>query len=169
MKASTRLSDSGVHEVMLWQQDFLEIEGLGATLGRNQFDFFESKPAGPLKNTALLLRMPPMCQPGFGCGAAQKLARRFRLSGRVNIYQAFTKAMADVLSPEGVLGLLTSNGFLFIRSGVSLRRLLRTEFDLDAIYDLGDQALFGRRLAGYHRGEKTKSSVPPRLHLPSDL
>ena len=73
---------------------------------------------------------------------AQQLARRFGLSGRVDLYQAFTKAIANVLKPEGVLGLLTSNRFLFVRSGISLRRLLRTEFDLDSVYDLGDTKLF---------------------------
>ena len=50
--------------------------------------------------------------------------------------------MASVLKPGGVLGLLTSNRFLFIRSGASLRQLLRVEFDVEAIYDLGDTKLF---------------------------
>ena len=50
--------------------------------------------------------------------------------------------MANVLKPGGVLSLLTSNRFLTIKSGASLRRLLRTEFDLEAIYDLGDTKLF---------------------------
>lgn len=50
--------------------------------------------------------------------------------------------MANVLKPSGVLGLLTSNRFLTVKSGASLRHLLRTEFDLEAIYDLGDTKLF---------------------------
>ena len=50
--------------------------------------------------------------------------------------------MASVLKPRGVLGLLTSNRFLTIKSGASLRHLLRAEFDLEALYDLGDTRLF---------------------------
>jgi SAM-dependent methyltransferase len=142
-QASTRLSDSGAREIVLRQQDFLEIEGLGATLARSQLDFFECTSAEPPKKYDVVIANPPYVRTQvLGARAAQKLARRFRLSGRVDLYHAFTKAMAEVLKPEGVLGLLTSNRFLFIRSGVSLRRLLRSEFDLDAIYDLGDTKLF---------------------------
>ena len=50
--------------------------------------------------------------------------------------------MANVLKPGGTLALLTSNRFLTVRSGATLRRLLHTEFDLEAIYDLGDTKLF---------------------------
>jgi hypothetical protein len=70
------------------------------------------------------------------------LSRRFGLSGRVDLYQAFAKAMAGVLKPGGVLGLLTSNRFLTIRSGAALRHLLQTEFELASIHDLGDTKLF---------------------------
>jgi len=50
--------------------------------------------------------------------------------------------IASVLKPGGVLGLLTSNRFLTIKSGATLRQLLRATFDLQAIYDLGDTKLF---------------------------
>ncbi len=78
----------------------------------------------------------------LGARKAQDLAERFRLTGRVDLYQAFAQAMANVLKPGGVLGLLTSNRFLTVKSGASLRELLCREFALQAIYDLGDTKLF---------------------------
>ena len=78
----------------------------------------------------------------LGAAKSQGLARRFDLTGRVNLYHAFARAMANVLKPGGVFGLLTSNRFLTVASGASLRRFLRTEFSLKAIYDLGDTKLF---------------------------
>ena len=41
-----------------------------------------------------------------------------------------------------MLGLLASNRFLTVKSGASLRELLRRKFALDALYDLGDTKLF---------------------------
>jgi hypothetical protein len=78
----------------------------------------------------------------LGAARAQELAGRFGLTGRVDLYQAFARAMANVLRPGGVLGLLVSNRFLTVKSGAALRRLLRTEFELAAVYDLGDTKLF---------------------------
>lgn len=78
----------------------------------------------------------------MGAKKAQELAQRFGLTGRVDLYQAFTKAIANVLKPGGIVGLLTSNRFLTVKSGAALRHLLRTEFELTAIYDLGDTKLF---------------------------
>ena len=78
----------------------------------------------------------------LGAKQAQALAKRFGLSGRIDLYQAFTRAMADVLRTGGVLGLLTSNRFLTTKSGAALRHILRTEFKLTSVFDLGDTKLF---------------------------
>jgi hypothetical protein len=50
--------------------------------------------------------------------------------------------MTSVLKPGGVIGLLTSNRFLTIKSGASLRDMFSSHFDIEAIYDLGDTKLF---------------------------
>lgn len=103
-------------------------------------DDFE--PAALRQFDAVIANPPYVRTQVLGAAASQQLARRFRLTGRVDLYHAFTRAMANVLKPGGVLGLLTSNRFLTVKSGASLRRLLRTEFDLEAIFDLGDTKLF---------------------------
>ena len=142
-QAGSVLADAGVGNVVLEQQDFLALEGvdLGPKRGhRSPRDDFGS---ATLRQFDAVIANPPYVRTQvLGAATAQQLARRFGLTGRVDLYHAFTKAMANVLKPGGVLGLLASNRFLAVKSGASLRRLLRTEFDLEAIYDLGDTKLF---------------------------
>lgn len=78
----------------------------------------------------------------LGAARARTLAERFALSGRVDLYQAFVRAMTPSLRLGGILGLLCSNRFLTIQSGEALRRLLSEEFELLEIVDLGDTKLF---------------------------
>ncbi len=78
----------------------------------------------------------------LGGNRAQQLAAEFGLSGRVDLYQAFTARICQVLKPGGVMGLLTSNRFLTTKTGAAMRRLLREHFSLKAIFDLGDTKLF---------------------------
>lgn len=78
----------------------------------------------------------------LGAKRSQKLARLFGLTGRVDLYQAFAMAISCALVPNGVMGLLTSNRFLTVRSGNRMRALLTDEFWLDSIFDLGDTKLF---------------------------
>ena len=46
------------------------------------------------------------------------------------------------MRPGGVLGLLTSNRFLTVKAGAAMRQLLAEQFEIKAIYDLGDSKLF---------------------------
>ena len=77
-----------------------------------------------------------------GAKRSQHLAQRFNLRGRLDLYHAFTVAMANTLQPGGILGLLTSNQFLTTNSGHSLRKLLQDRFELLSVFDLGDTKLF---------------------------
>jgi hypothetical protein len=121
--ADDALAAAGAAGLTLRGQDFLSVEGAG------RFDAVIANP--PYVRTQVL-----------GAKKARELAGRFRLTGRVDLYHAFTRAIAAVLEPGGVLGLLTSNRFLTVKSGEALRQLLRREFALEAIYDLGDTKLF---------------------------
>jgi SAM-dependent methyltransferase len=123
-KARAALLPLGVKEVLLHEEDFLVA---GTTQPR--CDAVISNP--PYVRTQVL-----------GARQARRLATRFGLTGRVDLYQAFSKAMAAVLRPGGVLGLLTSNRFLSVKAGASSRSLLLSDFELLAVYDLGDTKLF---------------------------
>lgn len=134
--ATENLGGIGVSEINLYNRDFLAEEdlfklegGLFAAQTSPQYDIVIANP--PYVRTQVM-----------GAKVAKALALRFGLTGRVDLYHAFAKCMADVLKPGGILGLLTSNRFLTIKSGASLRKLFVADFDLEAIYDLGDTKLF---------------------------
>ncbi len=137
------LADIGVKGVNIIQQDFLSLRGIDTSFRERQLSFLDQPLEKIQERFDVIIANPPYVRTQIlGAAKAQELAKRFRLTGRVNLYHAFTKAMANVLKPGGVLGLLTSNRFLTVKSGAALRHLLRSEFDLAAIYDLGDTKLF---------------------------
>jgi SAM-dependent methyltransferase len=141
-RAERTLTDSGAAAITLLPQDFLSVEGVEPAIEYGQQGLFDPvEPVGQ-RFDAVIANPPYVRTQVLGAKKAQELAQRFRLTGRIDLYQAFTRAMANVLKPGGVLALLTSNRFLTVKSGASLRGLLRREFALDAIYDLGDTKLF---------------------------
>lgn len=141
-RAVDDLRSVGVAEVVLKAQDFLAVEGTDASTN-GQLGLFDRDEVSSRPLFDIVIANPPYVRTQvLGASKAQDLARRFELSGRVDLYQAFVKGMANVLKPGGLLGLLTSNRFLTIRSGASLRKLLQTHFQPLAVYDLGDTKLF---------------------------
>lgn len=137
-EARCSLAKLGVKRVTVEQEDFLTI----AQPADRQRSFFD-RDAQPQQMFDVVISNPPYVRTQvLGAARAQSLARQFSLKGRVDLYHAFAAGMAHVLRPGGTLGLLTSNRFLTIKSGSSLRQLLREQFGLQAIYDLGDTKLF---------------------------
>jgi len=112
-------------ETVLGQEDFL-----AQTKTDNKFDIVIANP--PFVRTQVL-----------GGKRAQELSEKFGLSGRVDLYHAFAAQIAKALKPGGVMGLITSNRFLITKSGSSMRRLLREQFSIESVFDLGDTRLFG--------------------------
>jgi adenine-specific DNA-methyltransferase len=142
-QARSLLSSAGLQRIELYNQDFLSLAGIDTLADKKQFSLFDKHDHLKLVKYDAIIANPPYVRTQvMGSDKAQMLAQRFGLSGRVDLYHAFTMAMANVLKPGGILGLLTSNRFLTVRSGASIRHLLRTQFDLQAIYDLGDTKLF---------------------------
>lgn len=78
----------------------------------------------------------------LGSKETQRLAAQFGLTGRVDLYQAFTAGISQVLKPGGTMGLLASNRFMTVKAGRAMRRLLGDQFELKAIFDLGDTKVF---------------------------
>ena len=112
-------------KTVLGQEDFL-----AQTKTDNKFDVVIANP--PFVRTQVL-----------GGKRAQELSEKFGLSGRVDLYHAFAAQIANALRPGGVMGLITSNRFLTTKSGLSMRRLLREQFSIESVFDLGDTRLFG--------------------------
>ncbi|MCL4473900.1 MAG: N-6 DNA methylase [Actinobacteria bacterium] len=94
-------------------------------------------------NFDLIIANPPYVRTQIiGAWQARVLSEQFDLSGRIDLYYAFILAMARVLKPRGVAGIIVSNRFMTTRSGSSIRRAILQQLRLRHIWDLGDTKLF---------------------------
>ena len=139
------LSGSGVSSVEVHCADFLS--AIPGSAGQDQMDLGFAPESRARRGWELgfdvVISNPPYVRTQvLGAAAAQNLATRFKLSGRVDLYHAFVKAMTLALREDGVLGLLTSNRFLSVQSGASVRSWLAEHFQLLRLVDLGDTKLF---------------------------
>jgi adenine-specific DNA-methyltransferase len=135
------LKDSGIASLELRSSDFLcQVASIKAS---SQMDFLQPRvPEERPRFDAVISNPPYVRTQVLGSASARELAIRFELTGRLDLYHAFVKAMTLVLRKGGILGLLTSNRFLTVQSGASMRDWLTRQFRLRRLVDLGDTKLF---------------------------
>jgi adenine-specific DNA-methyltransferase len=140
-------------EFHLEVQDFADLLSNRSTLfGRGVEDFH------------IIISNPPYVRTQvMGAKAAQSLAGQFGLSGRVDLYYVFIKGMGEMLHPEGVVGLICSNRFMTIKSGVEVRRCILEKFDILHVWDLGDTKLFAAAVLPAVLLLQRKGSKPQKL------
>jgi hypothetical protein len=137
-KAERRLCDLAVSKRTLHCGDFLQFAA-----NDNGHSSLQNQSRCPTLRADVIVSNPPYVRTQrLGAAKARQLAERFGLSGRLDLYQAFTIAMTESLVPGGILGLLTSNRFFTTEAGRGLRAFLQSRFVLRGIYDLGDTQLF---------------------------
>lgn len=96
-----------------------------------------------LENYDVVIANPPYVRTQvLGAEKAQKLAKTFNLTGRVDLYYAFLIGIEKILSDKGVVGIIVSNRFLTTKSGESVRSHLSENFNISNIWDFGDTRLF---------------------------
>lgn len=78
----------------------------------------------------------------MGAAVSQSLSKRYKLTGKVDLYHAFFLTYIDYLKPAGVLGVITSNRYLYTKSGSLVRKSLDNDYDIETIIDLGDTKVF---------------------------
>ena len=140
-RARNLLKDSGVASLELRSGDFLsQVASINAS---SQMDFLQPRVQEQrLRFDAVISNPPYVRTQVLGSASVRELAVRFDLTGRLDLYHAFVKAMTLVLREGGILGLLTSNRFLTVQSGASMRDWLTSRFRLRRLVDLGDTKLF---------------------------
>ena len=124
--------------VELHCEDFLEL----ASNANGRADLLAESDLPRLEFDLVISNPPYVRTQTLGSTTARALGRRFGLSGRVDLYQAFAVAMIEALRPLGAVGLLCSNKFLTNRAGKFMRQLLRQELVLTELVDLGDTKPF---------------------------
>lgn len=91
----------------------------------------------------IIITNPPYVRiQNLGRKKTEQLRDRFGLNGRIDLYQAFTIAATRRLKPAGTLGLLTSNRFMYVQAGQTMRDYLLDQYQLKQIFDFGDTRLF---------------------------
>ncbi len=78
----------------------------------------------------------------MGAERSKKLAKFYDLSGRVDLYHAFVKALGYVLRENGVAGIIVSNRFMYIKSGERIREHIICSYEIMELWDFGDTKLF---------------------------
>lgn len=91
----------------------------------------------------IIIANPPYVRTQIlGADKAQEIAKRFNLKGRVDLYYPFLIAMTNVLKKGGLIGVITSNRYLFTKSGESIRKFLLENYEPIEVIDLGDTKIF---------------------------
>lgn len=104
-------------------------------------DFLKGRMAG--QEFDIVIANPPYLRTQIiGAEKAKQLAKLFNLRGRLDIYYVFILIALELLSDRGVAGFVTSNRFMKVKSGESLRDYLLDTAQLIEIIDYGDTKLF---------------------------
>lgn len=125
--------------ITLMNCDFLElyIENFA------EKDLFEQSNKSKIQRPNVIIANPPYVRTQvLGSSKSQDIANLFFLKGRVDLYYAFLIAMINSLEEKGIIGVITSNRFLYTRSGESIREFLKAKLNIMEIYDLGDTKFF---------------------------
>lgn len=119
--------------------DFLEL----VEVKKTQLSFFDTNTKSVNEFADLIIANPPYVRTQLlGANKAQQLSKKFGLKGRVDLYYPFLIAMTHALKENGVLGVITSNRYLFTKSGESVRKFLTENYEILEVIDLGDTKLF---------------------------
>ena len=78
----------------------------------------------------------------MGSETSRKLSKDTGLKGRADIYYVFLIYAQKLLSPEGIAGFITSNKFMSVKAGASVREYLMNRSEITQITDFGDTKPF---------------------------
>lgn len=135
-----RFFNNGLVNVELIHKDFLQAVDLSITNTPSLFDFNSSTVNNSFD---IVIANPPYVRTQIlGTEQAQELAKKFNLKGRVDLYYPFLIAMTESLKVGGIMGVITSNRYLFTKSGESVRKFLSENYEILELIDLGDTKLF---------------------------
>lgn len=129
--------------VALKTQEYLQNQYPEVTIEIRTGDFLEAVEGGTAGKYDLVIANPPYIRTQImGSERAQEIAEKLKLAGRVDIYYAFLLYTKNVLKADGISGYITSNKFMTIKAGNSVRNYMIQNYSIHRITDLGDTKLF---------------------------
>ena len=90
----------------------------------------------------LIIANPPYVRIQNMESSKRKNNNNFAVSGRFDLYQLFFNAITYSLKYDGFLCIITSNKFMFNKSGNKTRMFLSSNYNINLILDLGDSKMF---------------------------
>ncbi len=122
--AKIRSKIFGAHNTEFVLSDFLESVDIFEK--QLTFDFNDCKKLSAVNGFAdVIIANPPYVRTQvLGAEKSQRLAKKFNLKGRVDLYYPFLIAMTESLKEGGILGVITSNRYLSTKGGESIRKYL---------------------------------------------
>lgn len=124
-------------------QDLLQGMYPEASIEIRTGDFLEAVENKSAGKYDLVIANPPYVRTQImGSEKAQEIAEKLKLAGRVDIYYAFLLYTKNVLKEDGISGYITSNKFMTIKAGNSVRNYMIQNYNIHRITDLGDTKLF---------------------------
>lgn len=124
-------------------QDLLQGMYPEASIEIRTGDFLEAVENKSVGKYDLVIANPPYVRTQImGSEKAQGIAEKLKLAGRVDIYYAFLLYTKNVLKEDGISGYITSNKFMTIKTGNSVRNYMIQNYNIHRITDLGDTKLF---------------------------
>lgn len=158
--AKERMLQFGAEKTEFVYGDFLQ--AIDINQYQRSLDFFQETKQSVNGCFDIVIANPPYVRTQLlGAEQAQKLAQKFNLKGRVDLYYPFLIAMTESLKEGGILGVITSNRYLSTKSGESIRKFLSENYEILELIDLGDTKLFDAAvLPAIFIGRKLKQKVP---------
>lgn len=133
-------TDSSVCEIT---QSKLEELFPNVTITIKNEDFLKAVEDSTVGKFDYIIANPPYIRTQImGSDKAQEISQKLGLSGRIDIYYAFVVYTGEVLKENGIAGYITSNKFLTIKSGSSVRDFIIDNYCVHRITDFGDTKLF---------------------------
>ncbi|NRN81614.1 Modification methylase PaeR7I [Lactobacillus helveticus] len=112
------------------------------------------------KTIDLIIANPPYIRNTvMGAARSQELSSRFKIKGRLDMYQVFLQAMTENLRENGIICVITSNRYLTTKGGADTRKWLNENYKIFEILDLGDTKPFSAAvLPAIFIGQKKKNA-----------
>lgn len=106
-------------------------------------DFLNAVEANVVGKFDYIIANPPYIRTQImGSNKSREISNKLGLTGRIDIYYAFIVYTGEVLKENGIAGYITSNKFLTIKSGASVRDYILDNYCVHRITDFGDTKLF---------------------------